>query len=353
MNDNDNKYGSYLETANIFAKAVPIFIGIVYLLGFLVTNSYLSLYGIQKYDLLRSRYMFSGSVITIVLFIFYWMVASRVFNYSDKINMVSHIGEGKRYYFLWILLTSVYTAFDLIFGILLSVSLIGITLLNIQLTPTVYLIITAYFTCSVFSIKHKDKTIFNVIMNLLFQMLTTYFLTQLFINPKNIVLLFLSCFAALFAFFIFIVSIKYPRKRNFHDWELPDFIWMFVITTTFSVFFGMFILGKADTKYGGNTIVRAQLILDDNISEKISRWIATENDITQEIEIVLDDNDYIYVLNKGSERNQTAVIRIKKDNILGIKNVIDEKNESILVFNKNGLRMEKENQYKKTKKPEN
>lgn len=286
MNDKFKKLENVSSLLNLF----PGLIGIIYIFGFVILNSYLSKYGLFTYNLVDKSYissgvlflLFTGSIITILVYF--------VKEPTDNITN-SYWEEAK--YFLFIITTSISYAF----------LFIDIDDLPKRFINSFWLILTSIVPLALFFKLTRKLVIVASLLIMLF-----YYIWAVVHSA--------DARSFLVGFFVFslLCLILYGHIGD-KSFRYVDLVWWLGPLVISAYIFGFYIYGDIKKEFGGGKYSKIQLILNKKTSDEIYRIFkdSSETGLTKSVKLIYENSDYYFI------STDSMFFKINKNSFTGYK----------------------------------
>lgn len=235
-----------------FISAWAIIFPIIYVLGFVIVNSYLSNYGVSDYDIISLNYLKSGILYIIICLAFTFAAEKK--NSTKNENISDVWTETTALCHELLIICSIISPF--IFGIYQENFYKKISILEIFSSTSllIYLIVRVYF-----SRKKISEKKYIIICNIFLSILLLIFLLPSIIQ-NHYVIIFIIFFSTIS---ILLSAILKDIKDN--RIEIKELSYAIIIIIIYSVLYGKFLYGEVPTYLGGPITTPKEIYLNDSI----------------------------------------------------------------------------------------
>lgn len=253
---------------------LPVIVPVIYILGYLVTSSYLSRYGINDNSVLNFAYLRSGALFFLIILILLWINYLSIYDGT----MTNNLSKA------WPRIISVY-AYSLIFSIIIT----GIFFDFVQFTKTQLIIIVAIIIIiGLFNLNHyKLDKFFTEIKALTVKVILMFF----FITSILVIGSWSNWKIAAFTLMCVVLSqvialtVGDFGDKNYKSMVLANLIALILSAT----FFGYYIYGDVPAKFGGGASY--QIVVQDANNTVNFRLQDT-------VSVVYENNDRLLIVDE-------------------------------------------------------
>ncbi len=311
----------------VIVQFITIFITVVYLIGFVVVNTYLSGTGVFRFEIINSQYLSAG-VLTLIVFIIFGLLVGRKVYYvsSDFIELEKLVFDKTKPLksFLWRVFSFLYILIEIYFSIVFGVYLTAnIFFENFEADFKLDLIIFGLFVVDYYFLWRNDLYNRNpfIILPLVsaFFIITIYFFLKDINDSRVILLLFIYVSMAIILYFVldfYEFTYEFTNGKNY-------LVLVITIILTFiilAVFFGKTLYGEVKRGLGGGKPMIATLVVNDQVPQVIDNILEVKNNITSEIELYSETtSDLILKITKNNApEKHDQFLRLNKSLVMGI-----------------------------------
>ncbi len=304
MEEAQNKSGGYtshLSFLEILSKHALSFIGLSYIFGFIIVNSYLASFGLVSIGIVKAKYIAAGVVFLVFISLcvlilyplaFYTLKEKKEFKTGDILYSIGSL--------------------VLIEQLLLYIAPDSLNFFSHDRPFSNILLIIAGISL-VFAIFCRFVKKLSKFTGLLYFLGMGIFAYLMFELGVIFVLFFVVCLVFLGSVFISNLMDVLARKKPFTGLMAMGLIYVVSVTLGLCQIYTRYLYPKIENKYGGGKPVDVILFLGKEMelsSELLFEGKQESSQTIKDVSLIDEDGDYFFIQKKGLQQNKT--IRIKK-----------------------------------------
>lgn len=307
---------------SFIAQAITISVAILYVIGFVVVNSYLAKAGIYSFEIINSQYLSAGVLTAFVFAIFAFVVGRRVYFLESDYDEFVKLGFDEKKpirSFVWAIFCFLYNYIELAFGIVVGVYwTASIFFENVDGS-----FVLGAFLFGLFAIDYLilwRGGLYEKLPFVTLPLASVGFIAAIYVAYINIhdprVYFLLVTYVVVVVLLNIVLDTAYIRAKN-KSWTI---FWATVTILGVAVLFGKSFYGEVKRELGGAKPIIVTLVMSDDTPKSIGKILQINNGMTGEIELYSEtQSDLILKVKTNNESGkQNQFLRLNKSLVLGI-----------------------------------
>lgn len=302
---------------SLWAQLVTTIVLFVYVVGFIVINSYCMNIGIYLFDILNAQYLAAGIATILAFTIYGFMVGRRVVFADNDMSKIIAICENDKYKKVWTVFSCLLVILEIAYGVVVSSFVIVFILFEdveyLRTTATLLVLVIMFDYLVLISGRYYKKHPF-VVLPIAFLIYLCVIVWVGFILRDSRV----SSLIWYFAFGTFLLNMLIDIKGKLSQ-SLPVIVMMsifgFIGATSY---FGKYYYGEIKRELGGGKPLRVIMIVSDDMPLYLKKAFIVDNNATKQLTIMGETNTDILIGLPMDNTNNVATYRINRDLVKAI-----------------------------------
>lgn len=287
--------------------------------GFIIVNIYLANFGIQDISLFKMKYLSAGFLFIGILSIYMFFVWKRIYYAEEDVGNIHLIISPNKKSVFWGLISMIIVYADNAFGIVFAAAFTSLILFPSNEINALFGFFLIFFIIDYPLVKlkkYQKSPKFSFSLSCAFHILSV-FLFFYFIKEKEPRTLFWTFLGITLAINFILDQRKKMQSGGTYITRLDvfDLVWITICIIVISITFGKTLYGKISPGFGGGKPILVNLIVNQkgtSFFQEISIKV-NDNDVSEEVSLLLETNNEIYLKNEDDK-----VIQISKQLIKGM-----------------------------------
>ena len=302
---------------SLLAQLVTTIVLFVYVVGFIVINSYCMNIGIYLFDILNAQYLAAGIATILAFTIYGFMVGRRVVFADNDMSKIIAICENDKYKKVWTVFSCLLVILEIAYGVVVSSFVIVFILFEdveyLRTTATCLVLVIMLDYLVLISGRYYKKHPF-VVLPIAFLIYLCVIVWVGFILRDSRV----SSLIWYFAVGTFLLNMLIDIKGKLSQ-SLPVIVMMsifgFIGATSY---FGKNYYGEIKRELGGGKPLRVIMVVSDDMPLYLKKAFIVDNNATKQLKIMGETNTDILIGLPMDNANNVATYRINRDLVKAI-----------------------------------